>query len=181
MKIREDPIAPSQWARPRRAIREHRAIVLHWYLNPGQLASSVVSYWDSRSDGLHGFGSGHYAIDDVEAIMAVPPDEIAYHVGSENYTDFAEKYLEGSPNYYTVAIEFSHPDMTGKPTDTVWERGVGLATMLCKTYAIPVDMIVTHFDITDMRPHWNSYPCHRWMVEQPGELVRFQQEVKERL
>jgi len=180
-EIREAFITPNQWSRPRIRIEDYRAIVLHWFMNPGQLASSVVAYWDSRKDGEHGFGSAHYAIDDKEIVGAVPDDEVAYHVGSEHYSEFAERWLEGNPNFYTIGVELSHQDMTGRPTMDVWNTAVGLVAELCARYDIPISMIVTHFDVTGMRPHWNGIPCHPWFVRQAGEMARFRAEVKERI
>ena len=181
MKITEKLLTPNSYSRPRKAIREVRAIVLHWYLKPGQSARGAVLHWELRKEGSRGYGSGHYALDDNEVLLAVPTAEVAYHVGSDKYTEFTENFLEGDPNYYTLGVEMAHDDMTGRPSSSVRAKALNVVAMLCELYAVPVNMIVTHFDITGMRPHWKREPCHKHFVTQPGELARFQAEVKERI
>ena len=180
MTVREAYLTPNKWSRPGSNIIEVRAIVLHWFLAPGQAANSAVDWWDSRKGGANGYGSGHYALDDRETIAAVPESEIAYHVGSDRYTSFTDSYLEGNPNAYTISIELSHGDMSGRPSLTVWNNATLLASLLCEKYAVPEHMIVTHWDITGMRPYWNGEPCHKWFVTRPGELAQFRHDVKER-
>ncbi len=181
MKITEKLLTPNEWSRSQRKIREHRAIILHWYLKAGQSARGAALHWELRKEGSRGYGAGHTALDDDNTLLVIPTNEVAYHAGAREYTEFAYKYLEGEPNYYSLSIEMAHNDMTGAPTEKVWERGVAVAAEWCDEFAIPVNMIVTHFDLTDMRPHWKREPCHKWFVTQPGELARFQAEVKERI
>lgn len=181
MTIRGELLSPNPWSRPHERMRNVRAVVMHWFMNPGQLASSVVRYWESRKDGQHGFGSAHYAIDDKEIVCAVPPEEVAYHVGSDHYSEFTEGWLGGEPNRCTLGVELAHRDMTGEPSVDVWNAAVALVAKLCAEHDVPTRMIVTHFDVTGMRPHWNGIPCHPWFVRQPGELARFRQEVQERI
>ena len=180
MVMTEKLLTPNSWSRPRTDIIEVRAIVLHWFFDPGKSARGAVSWWEQRKNGKNGYGSGHYAIDDSETIIAVPTTEVAYHVGAESYTDFASTYLEGQPNFYTLAVEMSHGDMTGRPSQMVWEHAVELVRLLCDLYSVPESMIVTHFDITGMRPYWRGHPCHKWFVTQPGEMAQFRVDVRER-
>ena len=180
MRLTEKLLTPNQWSRSQKPIIEVRAIVVHWFFDPGKSARGAVSWWENRKKGKNDYGSGHYAIDDSETILAVPTSETAYHVGSESYTDFANTYLEGKPNFFSLAMEMSHPDMTGKPTQMVWEHAVELARMLCDIYSVDESMIVTHWDITGMRPYWKGHPCHKWFVTQPGEMAQFRHDVKER-
>lgn len=177
----EKLLTPNKWSRSQRKIREHRAIALHWYLKAGQSARGAVAYWELRKEGDRGYGAGHVALDDDNTLLVIPTDEVAYHAGAHEYTEFSDKYLEGDPNYYSLAIEMAHDDMTGRPSPKVWERAIEVAVQWCGEFAIPVHMIVTHWDLTGMQDHWGGHPCHKWFVENPGELARFQAEVKERV
>jgi len=181
MRMTEALLTPNQWSRPCKPMLEIWAIAVHWYLNAGQSARGAVAWWEQRKDGRHGYGSGHYAIDDSGIILAVPTTERAYHVGAlpEEQPAFTRKYLD-DPNAHCIGIELAHADWTGKPSDSVWANLVELCAILCELYAIPESMILTHWDITGTRPHWNGLPCHRWFVEQPGELARLQADVRER-
>lgn len=182
MKITEKLLTPNKWSRPQKPMLEVRAIAIHFYLNAGQSARGAVAHWERRKHGKSGYGSGHYALDDRETLIVVPTSERAYHVGAlrSEQSDFTRKYLD-DPNAHCIGVELAHADMTGKPSAIVWENSLDLCAMLCALYAVPVHMIVTHFDITGMRAHWKGEPCHKWFVTQPGELARFQSEVKERL
>lgn len=175
--MNERLLTPNPYSRPMRKLLDVRAIVLHWFMAPKQTAAQVREYWERRKDGGGGYGSAHIIIDDREAILAVPLNEMAYHVGADAYTDFAERYIGNYPNSHTVGIEFAHPDMTGKPTLDVWERAISVVQTVAERFSIPESLIVTHWDITGMRPQWNGIPDHRWFVEQPGELARFRAEV----
>ena len=177
----EKLLTPNQWSRPQKSINTVKALVLHWFMAPGHSARAVWQWWESRKAGDNRYGSAHIIIDDTETIIAVPLDEVAYHVGTINPTAFALNHLGVNPNRYSIGIELSHDDWTGKPTDKVWDEATDLCAKLCKQFKLSPHMIVTHFDITGMLDKWNDKPCHRWFVEQPGELSRFRADVKERL
>lgn len=171
-------LTPNRWSRPQRSLGVVRAIVLHWYAHPKQTARGARGWWEARKDGARGYGSAHIAIDDRETLLCVPLDEIAYHVGADTYTQFGYEHLCNYPNACTIGVELAHDDWTGKPSLTVWEKAVTVAAELCDRFRLPETMIVTHFDVTGSRQHWpRGYPCHRWFVEQPGELARFRAEI----
>jgi N-acetylmuramoyl-L-alanine amidase CwlA len=181
MTMTEMLLTPNKYSRPQRPLSGVKAIVLHWFMSPGQSARSVWAWWDGRRLGDRGYGSAHVIIDDADTILAVPLDEMAYHVGSQTYTDFALQYIGSYPNAHAIGVELAHADMTGRPSSTVWQKAVDVCVDLCRRFDVPVSMIVTHFDVTGMQPHWNGAPCHRWFVERPGELARFQAEVRARV
>lgn len=180
MEITKALLTPNNWSRSQKPMLDVRAIAIHFYLKAGQSARNAVAHWERRKHGRLGYGSGHYALDDRETLLVVPTDERAYHLGAETYTEFTNRYLDSDPNAHVIGIELAHADVTGKPSTIVWENTVELCADLCDQLHVPVNMIVTHFDITGMRPQWNGIPCHRWFVEQPGELARLQAEVRER-
>jgi N-acetylmuramoyl-L-alanine amidase len=171
----------NKYSRPGRTLETVSAIVLHWFANPGQSARGARNFWESRKEGVYGFGAGHFAIDDTEVLQCIPVSEMAYHVGAEEYTDFALCHIGPVPNARTIGVELAHPSATGQPTDRTWFQAVRLSADLCRRYSVPESMIVTHWDVTGQRPYWNAGPCHRWFVEQPGELARFRAEVAQEL
>lgn len=170
-------LTPNAYSRPQRTLNQVNAIVIHWFMAPKQTARTVREYWERRKDGGGGYGSAHIAIDDRETLLCVPLDEMAYHVGSDSYTQFAEYDVGHYPNAHAIGVELAHDDMTGKPSYDVWNKAVRVCIDLCDRFRLPESRIVTHFDITGMRPHWNGIPCHRWFVEQPGEMARFRAEI----
>ena len=171
-------LTPNRYSRPMRALKQVRAIVIHWYAHPGQTARGARQWWEDRKDGGNGYGSAHIAIDDAEALLCVPLEEMAYHVGAETYTRFAYEFLGNYPNAHSIGVELAHEDWTGKPSLTVWEKAISVVADLCDRLRLPESAIVTHFDVTGVRPHWSAGPCHKWFVEQPGELPRFRSDVR---
>lgn len=171
-------LTPNPHSRPGRRLGAVLAIVLHWYAHPGQSARGARQWWEDRKGGGNGYGSAHIAIDDREALLCVPLHEVAYHVGAETYTRFQQDALGAYPNGHTIGVELAHEDWTGRPSLTVWETALSVVAGLCDRFGVRESAIVTHWDVTGMRPHWNGVPCHRWFVEQPGELARFRHEVR---
>lgn len=174
----EQLLTMNEWSRPGSHLRAARAIVLHWYMVPRQTARQVWTYWESRRNGGLGYGSAHIIVDDTQTLLAIPLDEMAYHVGAPAYSRFAREYVSAYPNDATIGIELAHADLSGKPSVAVWERARAAAAYLCAELGVPPNMIVTHWDITGMRPQWNGIPDHPWFVREPGELARFRHEVE---
>jgi len=173
----EDLLTVNAWSRPGSHLRQVTAIVVHWFGAPGQLATQVRDYWEARKDGQNGWGSAHIAIDDRQTILAIPLNEIAYHVGAEDYTEFALKEIGQYPNAHAIGVELAHHDWGGEPTPDVWLKTVSTLAYLCDRFGLPEGKIVTHWDVTGMRPYW-KHPCHRWFVQHPGELARLRAAVR---
>jgi len=171
-------LTPNKWSRPQRKLSEVKAIVLHWYMHPGESARGAREWWEMRKSGTSGFGSAHVAIDDRETLLCVPYDEMAYHVGANTYTQFALEQLSPYPNNCTIGVELAHADWAGKPSLDVWERALSVCIELCRRYRLPPTMIVTHFDVTGHQAKWGQYQCHQWFATQPGELARFRAQVR---
>lgn len=174
-------LTPNKWSRSGKHPRSWDWIVLHWFLAAGQPARSVRDYWDSRAGGERDFGSGHVAVGEEGALLCVPFSEVAYHVGTLEPTPWAREHIGGWFNYHCLAIEMEHPDLSGKPTERVWDTAVRVAADMAMRFDIDSRHIITHYDITGMQAKWNGLPCHRWFVEQEGELKRFRDEVAARL
>jgi N-acetylmuramoyl-L-alanine amidase len=150
------------YSRPGRRLHTVRAIVLHWVANPGSSAGANRDYWEDRKDGRNGYGSAHYVIDDRTVIEAIPPDEMAYHVGARSYTRFGQR-ISSYPNDATIGVELCHEDWTGALSPTVWDRAVELVGDLCMSYGLPPYAITTHYAITGKL-------CPRWFVDHADDL-----------
>ena len=172
-----DPLTVNAYSRPGKPLTAVRAIVLHWTMAPGQDIKQTRQYWEDRFDGNNGFGGAHMLIDGERVLETIPLNEMAYHVGAERYTEFAVRYIGSYPNAYTIGIELAHEDWLGKPSDATWDTTVQILRDLTKRFNVTPHMIVTHFDVTGLRPQWRGLPCHRWFVEQPGELARLRADV----
>ena len=180
MKYIEALLTPNKWSRPQHRPVEWRFIVLHWFLAPGQPARHARTWWESRKSGTRGYGSAHVIVGEKGALLCVPFDEIGYHVGTMTPTKWALENIPGNGNFYCLGIEMEHRDMTGEPTPTVWATAVEVARDMCDQFDIPPANIITHYDITGMQKKWGGYPCHRWFVDRPEEMLRFQEEVAKR-
>lgn len=170
MKIRKDHLTPNEWSRPQKPLLSTRAIVMHWVGNPGTTAQNNRDFWESRKDGRKGYGSAHLVVDDKEVVEAIPLFEMAYHVGSKDYSQFATEFLSSYPNNCTIGVEMCHPDWTGRYTEETWQRAVRLVADLLLANRLRPHHITTHHHITGKE-------CPRWFVHHPPELERFRWDV----
>lgn len=163
-------LTPNEYSRPGKKLGAVRAIVLHWVENPGSSARANRNFFESRRAGTTGYGSAHYIVDDRETIEAIPSNEMAYHVGADEYSPFALEFLSSYPNNCTIGVEMCHPTASGKPTEEVWQRTVRLVRDLLLANTLQPHRITTHNAITGKR-------CHKWFVNHPDELERFRWDV----
>lgn len=147
------------------------AVVLHWVANPKTTARANRDFWEMRKHGKIGYGSAHFIVDDTEVVEAIPTDEIAYHVGADEYTRFATEKLSSYPNNCTIGVEMCHPNWSGRYTAAVWSRAVALVGDLLMAHRLSPTHITTHHAITGKE-------CPRWFVTNPSELDRFRWDVE---
>ena len=62
MTITQRFITPNEWSRPQIRIKELLGIVIHWTANPQANAEQNRAFFESRKNGLNGYGSAHYII-----------------------------------------------------------------------------------------------------------------------
>lgn len=172
MKVSIDLLTPNEWSRPQRPVTP-RGIILHWVENAGQPARGVRSWFEGRKDGQTGYGSAHDIVGlDGEVLHVVPYDEMAYHVGADNYLPPALSMFGAYPNATTLGIEMTHPEWDGKPTPETLLATAELCAVLCATYRIdPIRNIQTHSWVTGKQTVRG--PCHKWFVEHPDDLQAF--------
>lgn len=169
-KITRLHLTPNEYSRPQSRLKRTRAIVMHYGEWPGGTARQYRDDWENRKHGGRGWGSAHLIVDDREIIEAIPLDEMAYHVGADEYTPFALEFLSSYPNDCTIGVEMCHPDRTGEFSNNTWERAVRLVADLIMSNQLKPHHITTHNAIT-------GKDCPRWFVKHPDELERFRWDV----
>jgi N-acetylmuramoyl-L-alanine amidase len=176
MQIQEMLLTKNPYSRPGKEIREVKGIVIHWVANPNSTAQANRNFFENRKSGKIGYGSAHYIIDlDGTVILAIPPTEMAYHVGAKQYKEGAIKRLGDYPNSTTLGIECTHMDWKGTMTQSTYEKLIHLTIDLCKTYKLnPLTDLYRHYDIT-------GKICHKWFVDHLDEWQKFKKTVNEKL
>jgi N-acetylmuramoyl-L-alanine amidase len=171
MEITEKLITPNQWSRPQK-LNTPRWIVLHWTAVPNQGWQAVWNFFEGRKNGLDSYGSSHYVVGlKGEIVRMIPDTEMAYHVGSKTYTNFAKKYISDYPNDSTLGIEMCVVDNDGNYNSKTWQGAVSLVSHLCTLYAIQYENIITHHMVVG----WKD--CPRKMVKEPWILECFRRDV----
>ena len=181
--IREALLTPNPYSRPQLKMRRYDCIVLHWVENQQSTAEANRQYFESLANQVPQPGrkltkaSAHYIIDAHEIVRCIPEAEVAYHVGQPAglpYTSWAASKWRGEhPNWYCLALEHCHPDMTGEFESPVLQRSQLLSAGLCLDYSLdPMEAIVLHYTIT-------GKACPRYFVEHPEALARYRDAVVE--
>ena len=177
MGVKKEHLTVNDYSRPDRPLKGVKGLVLHWTAAPRQSAAGVRTWFEGRKDGENGYGSAHYIVGlKGEVLEVIPPDEMAYHVGSQTYTRYAVKKYGSYPNNCTLGIEMCVLDSEGSYADETWDAAVGLAADLCGQFDLdPFRDITTHKAIVG----WKD--CPKWFVDQPSELDFFKESVKEEM
>lgn len=131
--------------RPMKKRQATLKIIIHYTANysKGANASANIKYIDNIDS-----ASCHYFIDDKNILLAVPCDEVAYHVGAKTYSKAGKDLIARGyqPNFCTVGIEMcvnSDGDF-----NKVKELTKKLTLMLLYKYQLTPDDILRHYDIT---------------------------------
>jgi N-acetylmuramoyl-L-alanine amidase len=173
MVYREKLLTKNNWSRPVRDydMKQIKGIVLHWIAAPKQTPEHVYNWFEGRKNGKNGFGSAHYCVGlDGEVWQYIPQSEMAYHVGSETYTEEALKRLGTYPNNSTLGIEMCHTSWEGEFTKDTWEETKLLSALLLMEYNLEISDLTTHKKVVG----WKE--CPRWFHLFPAELDRFKEE-----
>lgn len=164
----------NDYSRPNRRLRFVKAIIIHWVAKPGQRTNSVWQYWENRKDGKSGYGSGHYIVDlNGDILHCIPDSEMAYHVGSRQYTSYALKTLSPYPNNCTIAVELTHLDSEGSFSNETFDAATQLTAKLCYKYGLdPFEGVMTHKFVVG----WKD--CPKWFSKHPYDFDGFRLKVK---
>lgn len=183
MQIKISHIDIGKESRPGKRVTKVKAIVMHWTGVPKQTAETVIEWWDDDENGV--YGSAHYVIDIAGEIHeAIPPHEVAYHVGSRHYTEFARKYFgkhhgveicsdRQSPNNFTIGIEMIPIDSTGNFTDETRESGMKLAKQLLFEHDLGLQNLLMHSHIRPV----NEKRCPKLFVDDPATWEEFKMDI----
>lgn len=176
MNINEMLLSPNSYSRPRTKLKKVKGIVIHWVANAGSTALANRIFFENRKNGKSGYGSAHYIVGlKGEIIQCIPNDEVAYHVGSETYTNHALTRLSSYPNNVTIGIEMCHPDATGKPTLETLDATLELTAHLLKAYNLTNNDLWLHKEVVG----WKN--CHKYYVENPIEWKNFKSYVNDKM
>ena len=194
MNLINELITVNPFSRPGNPRRGVHALVVHWTNAPGQKASQVRSFYESRKLGKDGYGSAHRGIDfDGSVHVWVPDEEIAYAVGSSAvdpasgkvYTDLARQLFgtycspNSSPNWLTMSAEWMTLDDQGNFTDDEYAAGVDQYAAWASAYSLdPLTEILTHHDIIGFNGT-DHQDCHRFFVNNPDRFEQFKHDVKD--
>lgn len=187
MEVIEAALTPNKWSRPQIVIKPVRGIIMHYVENPGTSAMFNRNYFESLKKQKEGqtkkplYASAHFIVDmSGEIVLAVPPNEVAYHCGENKdagylYTDLARERFGVWPNACTLGVELCHTDREGRFTEETLDAACRLVACLCEQHDLnPFYDVFRHFDIT-------KKICPRYFVDHPGEFTIFCQEAKRRL
>jgi N-acetyl-anhydromuramyl-L-alanine amidase AmpD len=131
-------------SRPGRKIKP-KAVVVHWTANTSRGANAEANrnYFQNHPQNKV---SAHWIVDDREAILCIPEDEIAYHVGAQVYQPRALKELSSYPNDCTIGVEICvNADADFKRT---YRNTVELVADILQRHGWGIDRIWRHYDVT---------------------------------
>jgi len=195
MIITQDLLTINPYSRSGKPITAVKAIVVHWTANPNVSAKNNKNYFESRKNGLLGYGAAQYIVGlQGEIIQCIPDTEMAFHCGSSQvdpaskviYTDLArkkfgkyanlERFTDStqvllSPNQVTIGIEICPIDADGNFSKVTLDSVIELTASLLKKFSLTVDDILTHNQIVG----WKN--CPKLFVDHPEKFEEFKQNV----
>lgn len=115
-------------------------IVIHYTANDGDTDENNSNYFLNNITGT----SAHYFVDDNSITQTVPDNYIAYHCGAKTY-----KHTK-CRNNNSIGIELCDNIKNGViyPTEKTIQNALDLTKLLMKTYNIPIDNVIRHYDVT---------------------------------
>lgn len=167
IKIYKDFLSINKWSRPGLKKDKIKGIEIHWVANPKSSAKANRNWFENRKGGKNSFGSTQFIIDlDGDIIQMIPENEVAFSSGAQQYRDKKSQLGPKAPYWYTVSIECTHIDWTGKMTEATYNSLVNLVLHLCGKYSLSGKDLYLHYDLT-------GKDCHKWFVDNPGEWAKF--------
>lgn len=137
--------------------------VVHWVGNAGSSAIANRNYFENLKTTHTTSASSHDIIGlNGEKVHCIPYDEVAFHSGSY------------SMNRKSIGIETCHPDWNGKFNEKTYNTLIEVLAENCKTYGIPVNKIIRHYDVT-------GKSCPKYYVEHEDEWNKLKQDVQNKL
>lgn len=190
MQIIHDFLTINEYSRPARKLKKVLAVVMHWTGNPYINAKETRDYFEAKKNGLSGYASAHYIIDQNGLIIAAVPEyETAYHCGTDQrdpesgkvYTDEARARFgsyaseKNSPNNCTIGVELCPVDFAGNFSDATINSAIELCADICRRYGLTAAAITTHHDVVG----WKD--CPKLWTEKPQLLDAFRASVADKI
>ncbi len=137
-------LTPKRGGRPGRKIKP-KALVIHWTANRDRGANAIANrnYFENHPQNKV---SANWIVDDREAVLCVPEDEMAYHVGAKSYPARARSELSAYPNDCTIGVEIcvnADADFA-----TTYRNAVELAAEILARHGWGIDRLWRHYDVT---------------------------------
>lgn len=157
MEIREIIANKANYGRARTTVKY---IVIHYTGNDGDKAVNNGNYFRNTVTGT----SAHYFVDDNEIVRSVPEGHIAFSVEGKNYGGRLHGIVT---NANSISVELCDTLRNGTiaPTKETIENALELVRYLMKSYNIPHENVVRHYDVTKKAcpAYWVN--DERWKAE----------------
>jgi N-acetylmuramoyl-L-alanine amidase len=158
-----DLIKFNQYTRSGKKLSAVKGIVLHYTASPKASAKNERDYFNGTCITDKRYASAHLFVDRVEARLAVPLNEVAYH--AHDNSRCYPKELDGNANLTTIGVEMCiEADGTIHP-DTL-TRTVQVVSELCKQFNLTEKNLYRHYDITGKN-------CPAMWVSKPADFEAF--------
>lgn len=146
------------FSRPCVAMNSIQYIAIHYVGNAGTTAAQNWSYFEGLKDTQVTKASSHFIVGlEGEVISCIPLNEMSYCTNDRNVD--------------TISIEVCHPDWDGQFNETTYQSVITLTAWLCKTFALPVDHVIRHYDVTGKH-------CPKYYVENPAAWDQLRADVQ---
>jgi len=151
--ILEEQLAAAENYGGKRTAGDIQYLVIHYTGNDGDSAAGNAAYFRNNIVRV----SAHYFVDDTTVYRSVPDLRIAWAVGGAKY---ANAHLTGGGSMYgiltnanSLSVELCDTRRDGvlQATEATLENAAALCRKLMAEYAIPVENVYRHFDVTGKR------------------------------
>ena len=157
--VKESLLPENEYSRPGYALENVEGVVIHYTGSAGTTAMDNRNYFYRLQITETTYESMHFEVGlDGEIVQCIPLNEIAYASGKRNAD--------------TIAVEYCHSDVDGRPNDATYASLVKLVAKICKTYKLGTEDILRHYDVTGVE-------CPKYYVENEDEWNQFKEDVKQ--
>lgn len=132
-------------------------LVIHYTAGDGDTAEENGLYFSRTEVGA----SAHWFVDEYGAVASVPESEAAWHCGAKTYVH------PRCRNQNSIGVELCSRKTDGTYTfaPQTLKHAVQLVRQLMKTYDIPVERVLRHYDVTGKgcpapfleQDNWNTF------------------------
>lgn len=171
VNIVTDYVQVNKYTRPGKRRTSTKAIVIHYTATPGATAKNERDYFNGTCIKQQRFASAHYFVDDKEARLIMPENEVAYHAHDNNRCYISA--LAPDANHTSLAVEMC-VDKNGNITSATLQNTVDLVVQLLKKYNLTISNIYRHYDITGKN-------CPAPWVTNPSEFETFKNRVSAKM